>query len=122
MEDIQAKTLQRMQKATVLVMTQDVQMANAFIQEKEEISCHYRAVRRRHLERLTAGEKPDHSFFDLLNCLRRINTHLTGVAYAIVRNDGQTGPHNIDAEPDEAWLTGEETSAHLDRPQISKDL
>ncbi|MBV9273914.1 MAG: Na/Pi cotransporter family protein, partial [Verrucomicrobia bacterium] len=58
LEDFLARTSQRMEKATVLLMTQDVRMANTFIQEKEQISEHYRTVRRRHLERLTAGEKP----------------------------------------------------------------
>jgi phosphate:Na+ symporter len=114
LEEVLTRTLQRMQKATVLLMTQDVRMANTFIQEKEQISEHYRAVRRRHLERLTASEKPDTSLFDLLNCFRRINTHLTSVAYAIVRSGegGQTGPQATGADPDENWLNSDDTAAH----------
>jgi phosphate:Na+ symporter len=114
LEDFLARTFQRMEKATVLLMTQDVRLANTFIQEKEQISEHYRTVRRRHLERLTAGEKPDTSFFDLLNCFRRINSHLTSVAYAIVRSGegGQNGPHATGADPDEAWLNSDDAAAH----------
>jgi hypothetical protein len=94
-------------------MAQDVRMANRFIQEKEEISDHYRAIRRRHLEHLGPGQKPDTNFFDLMNCFRRINTHLTSVAYAIVRSaDGDTGNHAVGADPDEASLSGEEAGLH----------
>ena len=109
LESILTRTLERMQKATVLLMTQDVNIANRFIHEKEEISNHYRAVRRRHLERLAPDQKPDTSFFDLLNCFRRINTHLTSVAYAIARSaDGNTGTHTVGADPDESCLSSDE--------------
>jgi phosphate:Na+ symporter len=112
-ESILNRTLERMQKATVLLMTQDVSMANRFIQEKEEISNRYRAIRRRHLERLAPGQKLDTCFFDLLNCFRRINTHLTAVAYAIVRSaDANAGTHNVGADPDESSLTGDESGLH----------
>jgi phosphate:Na+ symporter len=113
LESILNRTVERMQKATALLMTQDVGMALRFIQEKEAISNRYRAVRRRHLERLAPGQKLDTCFFDLLNCFRRINTHLTAVAYAIVRSaDGNTGAHNVDADPDESSLTGDEAGLH----------
>jgi phosphate:Na+ symporter len=113
LENIVNRTLERIHKATVLLMAQDVRMANRFIQEKEEISDRYRAIRRRHLESLGPGQKPDTSFFDLMNCFRRINTHLTSVAYAIVRSaDGDTGNHAVGADPDEASLSGEEAGLH----------
>jgi phosphate:Na+ symporter len=113
LESILNRTMERMQKATVLLMTQDVGMAHRFIQEKEEISNRYRAIRRRHLERLAPGQKLDTCLFDLLNCFRRINTHLTAVAYAIVRSsEGNTGTHNVGADPDESSLTGDEAGLH----------
>jgi phosphate:Na+ symporter len=102
LENILSRTLERMQKAMVLLMTQDVAMANRFIQEKEQISEHYRSVRKRHLERLVPGQNLDTGLFDLLNCFRRINSHLTAVAYAIVRGSSVVGP-----DPDESWLTGD---------------
>lgn len=109
LESILTRTLERMQKAKALLMTQDVNMASRYIHEKEEISNHYRAIRRRHLERLAPGQKPDTSFFDLLNCFRRVNTHLTSVAYAIARSaDGNTGTHTVGADPDESWLSNDE--------------
>jgi phosphate:Na+ symporter len=116
LENIVNRTLERLHKATVLLMAQDVRMANRFIQEKEEISDRYRAIRRRHLEHLGPGQKPDTSFFDLLNCFRRINTHLTSVAYAIVRSaNGNTGNHAVGADPDEASLSSDEAALHRKR-------
>jgi len=116
LENIVNRTMERVHKATVLLMAQDVRMANRFIQEKEEISDRYRAIRRRHLERLGPGQKPDASFFDLLNCFRRINTHLTSVAYAIVRStDGNTGTHSVNADPDEASLSSDEAGLNQKR-------
>jgi Na+/phosphate symporter len=110
------RTLERIHKATVLLMAQDVRMANRFIQEKEEISDRYRAIRRRHLEQLAPGQKPDTSFFDLMNCFRRINTHLTSVAYAIVRStDGDTGTRAVGADPDESSLSSDEAGVHQKR-------
>jgi phosphate:Na+ symporter len=112
LENILSRTLERMQKATVLLMTQDVVMANRFIQEKEQISEHYRSVRKRHLERLVPGQNLSTGLFDLLNCFRRINSHLTAVAYAIVRgssvNSSVVGP-----DPDESWLTGDRAVTRL---------
>jgi phosphate:Na+ symporter len=116
LENIVNRTMERVHKATVLLMAQDVRMANRFIQEKEEISDRYRAIRRRYLERLGPGQKPDASFFDLLNCFRRINTHLTSVAYAIVRStDGNTGTHSVNADPDEASLSSDEAGLNHKR-------
>jgi phosphate:Na+ symporter len=112
LENILSRTLERMQKATVLLMTRDVVMANRFIQEKEQISEHYRSVRKRHLERLVPGQNLSTGLFDLLNCFRRINSHLTAVAYAIVRgssvNSSVVGP-----DPDESWLTGDRAVTRL---------
>jgi phosphate:Na+ symporter len=116
LENIVNRTMERVHKATVLLMAQDVRMANRFIQEKEEISDRYRAIRRRHLERLGPGQKPDTSFFDLLNCFRRINAHLTSVAYAIVRStDGNTGTHSGISDPDEASLSNDEAGLNQKR-------
>jgi phosphate:Na+ symporter len=116
LENIVNRTMERVHKATVLLMAQDVRMANRFIQEKEEISDRYRAIRRRHLERLGPGQKPDTSFFDLLNCFRRINAHLTSVAYAIVRStDGNTGAHSGISDPDEASLSNDEAGLNQKR-------
>src|ERR1700740_2975851 len=116
LENIVNRTMERVHKATVLLMAQDVRMANRFIQEKEEISDRYRAIRRRHLERLGPGQKPDTSFFDLMNCFRGINTHLPSVAYATVRSaEGNPGNHAVGADPDEANLSSDEAGLHRKR-------
>src|ERR1700751_5170492 len=116
LENIVNRTMERVHKATVLLMAQDGRMANRFIQEKEEISGRYRAIRRRHLEHLGPGQKPDTSFFDLMNCFRRINAHLTSVADAIVRStDGNTGAHSGISDPDEASLSNDEAGLNQKR-------
>ena len=112
LEKILGETLERMEKATVLLMTKDLRMANRFIEEKEQISIQYRSVRKRHLEQLTAGQKFDVNFFDMLNCLRRINSHLTAVAYAITRTSsaGRVDDTTALPDPDESWLTGDDSN------------
>ena len=112
LQGILSRTLERMQRAMVLLMTQDAAMANRFIQEKEEISEHYRSVRKRHLLRLVPGENLDTGLFDLLNCFRRINSHLTAVAYAIVRPSRGSGVNGDIAtpDPDESWLMGDHSA------------
>jgi phosphate:Na+ symporter len=114
LENIVTRTLERIHKATVLLMTQDVRMASRFIQEKEEISGQYRSIRRRHLERLSPDQKLNTNFFDLLNCFRRINAHLTSVAYGIIHlsGDGNTGTSAVSPDPDDSWMTGEEGAEH----------
>jgi hypothetical protein len=94
-------------------MTQDVHLANQFIQEKDEISKHYRAIRRHHLKLLPAGQNPETSLFDLLNCFRRINTHLTSVAFAIVQNtdDGGLEAQAVRTDREEV-AAGDETGFH----------
>jgi phosphate:Na+ symporter len=112
LEKILGETLERMEKATILLMTKDARMANRFIQEKEQISIQYRSIRKRHLEQLTAGQKFDVNFFDMLNCLRRINSHLTAVAYSITRTSSAERVDDTTAvpDPDESWLTSDDSS------------
>src|SRR5260221_2838530 len=112
LEKILAETMERMEKATVLLMTKDTRMANRFIAEKEQISMQYRSIRKRHLEQLTAGQKFDVNFFDMLNCLRRINSHLTAAGHANNRsNSAGTRDETAAApDPDESWLTGDDSS------------
>jgi phosphate:Na+ symporter len=112
LEKILGETMERMEKATVLLMTKDTRMANRFIAEKEQISIQYRSIRKRHLEQLTAGQQFDVNFFDMLNCLRRINSHLTAVAYAITRTSSARTRDDTTAapDPDESWLTGDDSS------------
>jgi phosphate:Na+ symporter len=114
LENIVTRTLERIHKATVLLVTQDARMASRFIQEKEEISDQYRSIRRRHLERLSPGQKLDTNFFDLLNCFRRINAHLTSVAYGIIglTGDSSTGVNTASTDSEETWLSGEEGKEH----------
>jgi Na+/phosphate symporter len=82
------RTLERMEKATSILMTQDVAQAEAFIVEKEQISHMCRHAQRMHYERSPAGAASPQAasdYLDQLNCLRRINSHITSAAYALAR-------------------------------------
>jgi phosphate:Na+ symporter len=82
-------TLERMERATAILMNLDAQQAEAFVVEKEKVSHWCRNSQRVHLERKATQAEPGPGatpvYMDLLNCLRRINSHLTSAAYAIVR-------------------------------------
>jgi phosphate:Na+ symporter len=81
------KTLERMERATSILMSQDLAQAEAFIAEKEQMSNSCREAQRLHLERQAAAASGASSsdYIDQLNCLRRINSHITSVAYALAR-------------------------------------
>jgi len=82
------RTLERMEKATSILMNEDVAQAEGFILEKEQISHLCRHAQRLHHERSAASAAPPQAtsdYLDQLNCLRRINSHLTSAAYALAR-------------------------------------
>ncbi|MGD1031084.1 MAG: Na/Pi symporter [Opitutaceae bacterium] len=82
------RTLERMEKATSILMSEDTEQAEAFILEKEQISHMCRHAQRLHHERSAANTAPTQAvsdYIDQLNCLRRINSHLTSAAYALAR-------------------------------------
>ena len=68
----------------------------------------------RMLEGLTPGQKLDTNFFDLLNCFRRINSHLTSVAFGIIglTRDSSTGANAVSVDSEESWPPGEEGAGH----------
>lgn len=94
MQDISAlarRTLERMERATAILMSQDKAQAEAFIVEKEQVSHWCRAAQRLQVERAAttaeASAAAATAYLDILDCFRRINSHLTSAAYAIARPD-----------------------------------
>jgi phosphate:Na+ symporter len=92
-EVLYALTMERLAKAARLLMSGNVAEAEQFIREKEEMNRRFRAAQRIRPDHLGAAPQGEPAaiitpvYFDLMNCLRRINSHLTAIAYAIARPD-----------------------------------
>ncbi len=86
LESIFRLTMLRMEKATLILTSRDTAEARRFIREKEEVSARCRKCQRTHQRIEPAADEPDFrpNLIDHLNCLRRINSHITSLAYAIV--------------------------------------
>ncbi|MBV9488755.1 MAG: Na/Pi cotransporter family protein [Verrucomicrobia bacterium] len=91
LESLYARTLQRIEKATQLLMSHDPQSAEEFIREKEQINVQFRSVRKAHLEKSLTAQAAASRALDMINCLRRVNSQLTSLAYAMVRDARQPG-------------------------------
>jgi phosphate:Na+ symporter len=111
-ETFYALTMGRLEKAARLLMSGSTTEGEGFIREKEEMNRRFRAAQRTRPDRLAASAAVGDSviavapaYFDLVTCLRRINSHLTAVAYAIARPDdiaarmesgvGELAPENV---------------------------
>jgi phosphate:Na+ symporter len=90
LEVIYSQTLERTEKATCLLMSRDALKAEEFIREKEEVNLHFRHWRRTRLDRLGPASLNTTLLTDLLNCLRRVNSDLTAIAYTIARREDQS--------------------------------
>lgn len=79
-------TMLRMEKAALIMGSRDSAMARAFIREKEEVSARCRRCQRLHQRVDPVPGRGDFrpNLIDHLNCLRRINSHITSLAYAMV--------------------------------------
>ena len=91
LESFYARTLERIEKATLLLMSRESRQAEEFIREKEQINIRYRLSRKAHLEKPLTVQNAASNVVDMMNCLRRINSQLTTLAYAIVQDSGRTG-------------------------------
>jgi len=98
-ETLYTRTLERIEKATVLLMGRDLAQAERFIGEKEEMNQQFRAGRRARLDHLASAQAASPALADMLTCLRRINSHLTAIAYSIARGEAAT-PHPLTSSDD----------------------
>jgi phosphate:Na+ symporter len=120
LEAFYARTLERIEKAAALLMSRDPRLAEEFIREKEQINVESRRSRKTRLEKPLSVQSASSNVVDMINCLKRINSQLTSIAYAIVRDStrsGETAIHSRGAEVEEAW--GAEESAK--KEQIGHD-
>jgi len=91
LESFYARTLERIEKATLLLMSRESRQAAEFIREKEQMNLQYRLSRKAHLEKPVTVQNAGSNVVDMMNCLRRINSQLTTLAYAIVQDSGHMG-------------------------------
>ena len=110
LEAFYARTLERIEKAAALLMSRDPRLAEEFIREKEQINVESRRSRKTRLEKPLSVQSASSNVVDMINCLKRINSQLTSIAYAIVRDStrsGETAIHSRGAEVEEAWAAEE---------------
>ena len=86
LEGLYARTLERIERATLIMMARDPKLAEQFIREKEEINTRCRKSRKARLERPIATQNVLANVFDMIDCLRRINSELTSLAYTLARD------------------------------------
>jgi len=75
-----------MEKAALILMSRETVRAYQFIREKEQLNIQARLFRKARLEKPLPAQSASANVLDMFDCLRRINSHLTSLGYAIVRN------------------------------------
>jgi phosphate:Na+ symporter len=91
LETLYARTLERIEKATLILMSRECDSAERFIREKEQINVQARLYRKARLERQLSEQTASTNVVDMVECLRRINSELTSLGYAIVRDSIRSG-------------------------------
>jgi Na+/phosphate symporter len=101
-EALYVRTLERMEKATLLLMSRDPKQAQEFIREKEQINIRVRLSRKARLEKPLPAQTASKNILDMIGCLRQVNSELTSLGYAIVRDRNQSAtPNSLIALPEE---------------------
>jgi phosphate:Na+ symporter len=83
---VQAKLVKRFQRATAFLSWRDKEAAKEFLDDKEKFNEECRLLEKDHFHRLrtrdhiTLGSSP--YFLDILNSFRRINSHISSIAYS----------------------------------------
>jgi phosphate:Na+ symporter len=91
LESLYTRTLERMEKATRILMSREAHLAQQFIREKEKINVQTRLFRKARLEKPLSLQSASANVVDIIDCLRRINSQLTSLSYSIVRDSVRSG-------------------------------
>lgn len=87
-EDFHRKVLENLEIALAAFTNQDKELARKLLRHKEHLGDLERSLRQRHLDRLQAGVRESIEttsvHLDVLSNIKRINSHLTAVAYPIL--------------------------------------
>jgi phosphate:Na+ symporter len=121
LEAFYARTLERIEKAAAMLMSHEPRLGEEFIREKEQINDEFRRSRKAHLEKPLSVQSASSNVVDMINCLRRINSQLTSLAYAIVRDSTRSGEpavHARELEVREAWPTEDSVKQEAKQPAI----
>lgn len=91
--EIHERIMQNMQLAMSVFVSRDIDAARKLIAEKEALREMEREASERHLQRLREGQveslETTSLHLDLIRDLKRINSHMTAVAYPIVEASGE---------------------------------
>jgi phosphate:Na+ symporter len=121
LEAFYARTLERIEKAAAMLMSRELRLGEEFIREKEQINVECRRSRKAHLEKPLSVQSASSNVVDMINCLRRINSQLTSLAYAIVRDSTRSGEATVHAremEVEEALPTEDSVKQEAKQPAI----
>ena len=92
LEAFYARTLERIEKAAAMLMSREPRLAEDIHSGKgKESNVECRRSRKRRLEKPLCIQSASSNVVDMINCLRRINSELTSIAYAIVRDSNRPG-------------------------------
>ena len=93
LDGFQRSILENMGIAETAFTTRDIGLAKQLLRHKDRINEHYRELRDKHFARLNEGQASSHEssaiHLDLLTHLRRINSAVTHVAFAILHQPEQ---------------------------------
>jgi phosphate:Na+ symporter len=107
LESYYARTLERIEKAALILMSRDADLAAKFIREKEQINVQFRLLRKMRLEKALSAQNASANVIEMISCLRRINSQLTSLAYALVGDAASSRATSADGSD----LDAEEISA-----------
>jgi hypothetical protein len=106
-------------------MSREPRLAEEFIREKEQINVESRRSRKARLEKPLPVQSASSNVVDMINCLRRINSQLTSLAYAIVRDSTRSSEipvHSPEAEVEEAWPAEDSAKREAKQPASAKNI
>jgi phosphate:Na+ symporter len=120
LETLYSRTLERLEKAATVLMSRDYHLAIQLIREKEEINNRLRLFRKQRVEKPV--QPTNSNFLDLLDSLRRINSQLTSIGYALVRNATKSDqPEGEFSEVEKKFLRSTEVEDNHEANLISAE-
>lgn len=120
LETLYSRTLERLEKAATILMSRDHHLAIQLIREKEEINNQLRLFRKQRVEK--PAQSTNSNFLDLLDSLRRINSQLTSIGYALVRNASKSDqPRGEFSEVEQKFLNSTEAEDNHETKLISAE-
>ena len=94
LDEIYGKVMENMLIADTVFTTRDRALAGQLLKNKERLNHHERDLRDKHFARLREGLSESHEtsaiHLDFLTHLKRVNSCVSHVAYAIVQNEKST--------------------------------